>query len=58
MPCCVEATLIEADAGHAADIRHRIKRWAGGDLPMFSDSPVASDPEDERIADMFAGAKE
>ena len=54
MLCGVDATLIEADAGHARDIEHRIKRWAGGDLPMFADAPVASDPEDDRIADLFA----
>ncbi len=47
-----DCTMIEADAGHARDIEHRVKRWSGGDLPMFA--PVAADPQDERFADLFA----
>jgi DNA modification methylase len=33
-----DATLIEADARHAADIAHRIKRWSGLDAPLFAAS--------------------
>ena len=31
-----DAILIEREAEHAADIRHRMKRWNGGDLPLFN----------------------
>jgi site-specific DNA-methyltransferase (adenine-specific) len=31
------ALLIERDATHAADIRHRIKRWSGLDAPLFAE---------------------
>lgn len=31
-----DAILIEADAKHAADIRHRIDRWSGLDAPLFA----------------------
>lgn len=30
-----DAILIEREAEHAADIAHRVKRWHGGDLPLF-----------------------
>ena len=30
------AMLIEREAEHVADIRHRIKRWSGGDTPLFA----------------------
>ena len=33
-----DAILIEADAKHAADIRHRIDRWSGLDAPLFGGS--------------------
>lgn len=33
-----DCTLIERDATHAADIRHRIKRWSGLDAPLFADA--------------------
>lgn len=33
-----DAILIEADAKHAADIRHRIDRWSGLDAPLFAGS--------------------
>jgi len=29
------ALLVEQDAQHAADIRHRIARWSGADLPLL-----------------------
>jgi len=32
------ALLIERDATHAADIRHRIKRWSGLDAPLFAEA--------------------
>jgi site-specific DNA-methyltransferase (adenine-specific) len=32
-----DAVLIERDAQHAADIRHRIKRWSGLDAPLFAE---------------------
>ena len=32
-----DALLIEREAEHAADIRHRVKRWNGGDLPLFAE---------------------
>jgi site-specific DNA-methyltransferase (adenine-specific) len=31
-----DAILIEADAQHVADIRHRIARWSGLDAPLFA----------------------
>jgi hypothetical protein len=31
------AILIEREAEHVADIRHRVKRWHGGDLPLFAE---------------------
>jgi site-specific DNA-methyltransferase (adenine-specific) len=31
-----DAILIEADAQHVADIRHRVKRWSGLDAPLFT----------------------
>lgn len=33
-----DCTLIERDPTHAADIRHRIKRWSGLDAPLFADA--------------------
>jgi site-specific DNA-methyltransferase (adenine-specific) len=33
-----DALLIEREAEHAADIRHRVKRWNGGDLPLFAET--------------------
>jgi DNA modification methylase len=32
-----DAILIEREAEHVADIRHRVKRWHGGDLPLFAE---------------------
>jgi site-specific DNA-methyltransferase (adenine-specific) len=32
-----DAVLIERDEQHAADIRHRIKRWSGLDAPLFAE---------------------
>lgn len=49
----LDCTLIEQDAQHVADIEHRKKRWAGGDLPMFA-PPPAVDPEEQHFADLFA----
>jgi site-specific DNA-methyltransferase (adenine-specific) len=31
-----DCTMIERDPQHAADIRHRIKRWSGQDTPLFA----------------------
>lgn len=31
-----DALLIEQDAQHIADIRHRIRRWSGLDMPLFA----------------------
>ncbi len=31
-----DCTLIEKEAQHAKDIHHRIKRWSGGDTPLFA----------------------
>ena len=31
------ALLIEADAQHATDIRHRVARWSGLDTPLFAE---------------------
>ncbi len=50
----MNCTLIDADAKHASDIEHRIKRWSGADLPMFAEPPVAVDPQDARVAELFA----
>ncbi len=33
-----DCTMIERDATHAADIRHRIRRWSGLDAPLFADA--------------------
>jgi DNA modification methylase len=33
-----DALLIERDATHATDIRHRIKRWSGLDAPLFAEA--------------------
>jgi len=30
--------MVERDAQHAADIRHRIRRWSGLDAPLFADA--------------------
>src|SRR6185295_12944786 len=49
----LDATLIERDAQHAADIRHRIDRWSGSDLPLFAD---ADDAYDRDMRDLFAVA--
>jgi site-specific DNA-methyltransferase (adenine-specific) len=35
-----DAILIERDAQHVADIRHRIKRWSGLDAPLFASAPT------------------
>jgi site-specific DNA-methyltransferase (adenine-specific) len=49
------AILIEQDAQHVADIRHRQARWSGADLPLFTSWPPADDPADTLMADLFAG---
>jgi len=49
-----DAVLIEQDAQHVADIRHRMDRWSGQDAPLFASPPPAEDPEIERIRDLFA----
>ncbi len=46
-----DAILIEKDPASVADIRHRMARWSGGDMPLFA--PVPAPPEDARIADLF-----
>ncbi len=46
-----DAILIEQSAEHVADIRHRMARWSGGDMPLFA--PVPAPPEDARIEDLF-----
>jgi DNA modification methylase len=52
-----DCTLIERDAQHVADIEHRMQRWHGGDLPLFSSWPPAeTDAQDERMADLFQEA--
>ncbi len=39
-----DATLIEREAEHVAEISHRIARWNGGDLPLFNgDAPQAAE---------------
>lgn len=32
-----DCTLIDIEAGHVADIQHRIKRWSGLDAPLFAE---------------------
>lgn len=33
----IDCTLIEMDATHVSDIKHRIKRWSGEDAPLFAE---------------------
>jgi len=40
----LNAILIEHDPTHANDIRHRIKRWSGEDLPLFAEPRPAALP--------------
>lgn len=52
-----DCTLIEQDAQHVADIEHRRKRWSGGDLPLFTSFPPASDDAYDRgMRDLFRDA--
>ncbi len=46
-----DAILIEKDPASVKDIKHRMARWSGGDMPLFA--PVPAPPEDARIADLF-----
>jgi site-specific DNA-methyltransferase (adenine-specific) len=46
------AVLIEREAEYAADIKHRMKRWGGGDLPLFAD-PIPEDPDLARQVDLW-----
>lgn len=49
----LDATLIEQDAQHVADIRHRVRRWHGGDMPLFADRPEEVEREVQQM-EMFA----
>ncbi len=54
MLCGFDAVLIEQDAQHVADIRHRMNRWSGHDAPLFASPPPAEDPEEARSRDLFS----
>jgi site-specific DNA-methyltransferase (adenine-specific) len=57
MLCGFDAVLIEQDTQHVADIRHRMHRWAGEDMPLFASPPPASDDAYDRdMRDLFAEA--
>jgi hypothetical protein len=43
-----DCTLIEREPKYVADIRHRIKRWSGLDMPLFTPPPSA--PADDPAA--------
>ena len=43
-----DAVLIEQDAQHVADIRHRMDRWSGHDAPLFAAAPPQTGADDGR----------
>lgn len=49
------AILIEREAQHVADIRHRIKRWSGEDMPLFAEESRSANGPPQAACEVSGG---